>query len=94
MGRRNWIRNNDEKNSIGVIEMRYETLTWVNQQAEKARKEKEDKKLKNRIKRLFNKKTAKAAALWSELEINWCFIKLIVNIAVGLDKILILGQLS
>ena len=36
--------------------MRYETLTWVNQQAEKARKEEEDKKLKNRIKRLFNKK--------------------------------------
>jgi len=35
--------------------MRYETLTWVNQQAEKTRKEKETKKLVNRIKKLFKK---------------------------------------
>jgi hypothetical protein len=35
--------------------MRYETLTWVNQQAEKARKEEEDKKLKNQIKKIVNK---------------------------------------
>jgi len=44
--------------------MRYETLTWVNQQAEKARKEEEDKKLKNQIKKIVNKIIRKGVIKW------------------------------
>lgn len=39
--------------------MKFEVLEMVNKNNEKAKKEKEDKKLKNKIKRLFNKKQPK-----------------------------------
>ena len=39
--------------------MKFEVLEMVNKNNEKAKKEKEAKKLKNRIKRLFNKKQLK-----------------------------------
>ena len=39
--------------------MKFEVLEMVNKNNEKAKKEKEDKKLRNRIKRLFNKKQLK-----------------------------------
>lgn len=40
--------------------MKFEVLEMVNENNKKALKEKEDKKIKNRIKRLFNKKQPKA----------------------------------
>ena len=43
--------------------MKFEALAIVNENNKKVLKEKEEKKLKNRIKRLFNKKTAKATTL-------------------------------
>jgi len=39
--------------------MKFEAVTLVNSNNEKVKKEKEAKKLKNRIKRLFNKKQPK-----------------------------------
>ena len=39
--------------------MNFESVTLVNSNNEKAKKEREAKKLKNRIKRLFNKKQPK-----------------------------------
>lgn len=39
--------------------MNFESVTLVNENNKKVLKEKEDKKLKNRIKRLFNKKQPK-----------------------------------
>ena len=39
--------------------MKFEVLEMVNKNNEKAKKEKEAKKLKNRIKRLFSKKQLK-----------------------------------
>ena len=39
--------------------MKFEAVTIVNENNKKVLKEKEDKKLKNRIKRLFNKKQPK-----------------------------------
>ena len=43
--------------------MKFEALKMVNENNEKAKKEKEAKKLKNRIKRLFNKKQPKRLIL-------------------------------
>ena len=39
--------------------MKFESVTLVNENNKKVLKEKEEKKLKNRIKRLFNKKQPK-----------------------------------
>ena len=39
--------------------MKFEVLEMVNENSEKAKKEKEAKKLKNRIKKLFNKEQPK-----------------------------------
>ena len=43
--------------------MKFEVLEIVNSNNEKAKKEREAKKLKNRIKRLFNKKQPKRLIL-------------------------------
>ncbi len=43
--------------------MKFEAVTLVNSNNEKAKKEREAKKLKNRIKRLFNKKQPKRLIL-------------------------------
>lgn len=48
-----------KKFNLGGIKMKFEVLEIVNKNNEKAKKEKEDKKLRNRIKRLFNKKQPK-----------------------------------
>ena len=40
---------------IGGIKMNFESVTLVNSNNEKVKKEREAKKLKNRIKRLFKK---------------------------------------
>ena len=43
--------------------MKFEVLEMVNENNEKAKKEREAKKLKNRIKKLFNKKQPKRLIL-------------------------------
>ncbi len=53
------IAGRKRKFNLGGIKMKFEVLEIVNKNNEKAKKEKEDKKLRNRIKRLFNKKQPK-----------------------------------